>query len=249
MFSYPDAHRYRVGPNYFQLPPNRPINKCYAPYVRDGPGTMNGNYGGDADYVFSGVRPVAVSRRVQMPTHELYTGHVGVFATSVTDTDFVQARELWQIICREKDGETEFLQNVVPTLVGVPPKLQQQVVGEFTELLTSNPVEIDLLLTLQTILAVLMEDSKIFSRRDFQTLPSTELHSSYTAIWKLHLNPADSTVEDYDDDGGYGPVQNSAAPSTDWPQSTEPQHRSLDNDAPRSSTPRPRGHSCPWPTA
>lgn len=36
LFSYPDTHRYRIGPNYAQLPPNRPrvpINS----YAQDGP--------------------------------------------------------------------------------------------------------------------------------------------------------------------------------------------------------------------
>ncbi|KAF2873802.1 catalase-like domain-containing protein [Massariosphaeria phaeospora] len=43
MFSYPDAARYRVGPNYQQLPPNR-AKYVYSPYQRDGPATINGNY-------------------------------------------------------------------------------------------------------------------------------------------------------------------------------------------------------------
>ncbi|SCK26329.1 catalase [Streptomyces sp. WMMB 322] len=36
LFSYPDTHRYRIGPNYAQLPPNRahsPVNS----YAKDGP--------------------------------------------------------------------------------------------------------------------------------------------------------------------------------------------------------------------
>lgn len=134
MFSYPDAHRYRVGPNYFQLPPNRPTNPVYAPYVRDGPGTMNGNYGSDPDYVFSELRPVAESKRVQMPTHELWTGHVTAFSTSVTDEDFVQARDLWKIICKEQDGERQFLHNILPTLEDIPEKLRGEVLGRISNL-------------------------------------------------------------------------------------------------------------------
>ncbi|KAI5460161.1 catalase [Mariannaea sp. PMI_226] len=131
MFSYPDAHRYRVGPNYFQLPPNRPQNPVYAPYIRDGPGTMNGNYDGDPDYVFSGLRPVEMSKRVQVPTHERWSGSVTAFATSVTDKDFEQPRKLWQIICKEKDGEKQFLDNITPTLEDIPEKLQLEVLDYF----------------------------------------------------------------------------------------------------------------------
>jgi catalase len=49
MFSYPDAARYRVGPNYQQLPPNK-AKYVYSPYQRDGPMRMDGNYGGEPDY-------------------------------------------------------------------------------------------------------------------------------------------------------------------------------------------------------
>lgn len=127
MFSYPDAQRYRVGPNYFQLPSNRPRNKVYAPYVRDGPGTMNGNYGGDPDYVFSELRPVNASKRVQVPTHEHFAGEVTSFATEFTDKDFMQARQLWKIICGEENGEAKFLRNILPTLTDLPDGLKKKV--------------------------------------------------------------------------------------------------------------------------
>lgn len=130
MFSYPDAHRYRVGPNYFQLPPNRPSNDVYSPYVRDGPGTMNGNYGGDPDYIFSELRTVALSKRTRIPTHELWSGRVTAFSTTVTDNDYVQARELWHIICTEPNGREDFIRNISPTLDGVSPRIKEEVFGK-----------------------------------------------------------------------------------------------------------------------
>ncbi|MFP3988203.1 catalase [Streptomyces sp. E11-3] len=36
LFSYPDTHRYRIGPNYAQLPPNRPRSQVSS-YAKDGP--------------------------------------------------------------------------------------------------------------------------------------------------------------------------------------------------------------------
>ncbi|MGC4981207.1 catalase [Streptomyces sp. DT193] len=36
LFSYPDTHRYRIGPNYSQLPPNRPRSPVNS-YAKDGP--------------------------------------------------------------------------------------------------------------------------------------------------------------------------------------------------------------------
>ncbi|MDR7301763.1 catalase [Haloactinomyces albus] len=43
LFSYPDAHRYRIGPNYMDLPVNRPINEVNS-YSKDGP--MRYSFGG-----------------------------------------------------------------------------------------------------------------------------------------------------------------------------------------------------------
>lgn len=119
-----------VGPNYFQLPCNRPINKVYAPYVRDGPGTINGNYGGDPDYVFSQLRPVAVTNRVQVPTYLQWSGKVVPQCTSLKDKDFEQPRALWKIICSEPDGRDKFLHNILPTIKDIPDDLKKQVVGE-----------------------------------------------------------------------------------------------------------------------
>ncbi|MFC5718903.1 catalase [Streptomyces gamaensis] len=36
LFSYPDTHRYRIGPNYAQLPPNRAHSAVHS-YAKDGP--------------------------------------------------------------------------------------------------------------------------------------------------------------------------------------------------------------------
>ena len=49
MFSYPDAARYRIGPNYQQLPCNKALH-VYSPYQRDGPMHMDRNYDGDPNY-------------------------------------------------------------------------------------------------------------------------------------------------------------------------------------------------------
>ncbi|KAK4996203.1 catalase A [Elasticomyces elasticus] len=131
MFSYPDAARYRVGPNYQQLKSNRPISRVYNPYVRDGPSSINGNYGGDPDYVRSELRPISISRRHQMPTHEKWSGEVAAFATELTERDFVQPRELWHIICKERNGRRQFLENIVSTMIKITPVLRMKVSALF----------------------------------------------------------------------------------------------------------------------
>jgi catalase len=89
---------------------------------------MNGNYGGDPDYIFSQLRPVSLSSRVQVPTHETFDGHVTAFATQFNeDTDYVQARQLWKIICAE-GRQGDFINNVLDTFKNLDPHLQERVV-------------------------------------------------------------------------------------------------------------------------
>ena len=47
LFSYPDAHRYRIGPNYMDLPVNRPVSEVNS-YSKDGP--MRFSFGSDPVY-------------------------------------------------------------------------------------------------------------------------------------------------------------------------------------------------------
>jgi catalase len=130
MFSYPDAARYRVGPNYQQLPCNKPISPVYSPYQRDGPGTINGNYGGDPDYVHSDFRKMNFKPHSGIHGHYEWNGKMQSYATVVTDKDFEQPRELWHIISGEEGGKQQFLDNIVPTLVPVVPELLEKAVGE-----------------------------------------------------------------------------------------------------------------------
>lgn len=120
-----------MGPNYPQLPSNRPRSHVYSPYQRDGPGRIDGNYGGDPDYVQSSLQPLRVSTRHAVPTHEQWNGQVVQHSTEVTDKDFEQPRALWDIICSEKDGQQQFLDNIVPTLLGIKHDLQTRALGMY----------------------------------------------------------------------------------------------------------------------
>lgn len=103
----------------------------YSPYQRDGPGRIDGNYGGDPDYVQSSLQPLRVSTRHAVPTHEQWNGQVVQHSTEVTDKDFEQPRALWKIICGEKDGQKQFLDNIVPTLLGIKHDLLVRALGKF----------------------------------------------------------------------------------------------------------------------
>lgn len=93
LFSYPDTHRYRIGPNYAQLPPNRPHVPVHS-YAKDGPmryepaGTGGvpyapNSYGGPAAVPGEGVDPTGWSASGEMLRAD-YTLHA-------EDDDFGQA--------------------------------------------------------------------------------------------------------------------------------------------------------------
>lgn len=128
MFAYPDAARYRLGANYQQLPSNRAHVNVYNPYERDGQARIDGNYGGDPDYVRSEARPVRLSSRHGVPTHEHWHGKVQVYSTGTTEKDFVQPRALWALIC-EEGSRGRFKDNICPTVLDIGEPLRKQVYG------------------------------------------------------------------------------------------------------------------------
>lgn len=130
MFAYPDAARYRLGVNYQQLPTNRAHVKVYNPYERDGRARIDGNYGGDPDYIRSELRPVRLGSRHAVPAHEQWHGKVQVYSTGVTEKDWEQPRILWEMIQKEGAAE-EFMDNICPTLADVNEHLREQVYGMF----------------------------------------------------------------------------------------------------------------------
>ncbi|MCJ1322461.1 hypothetical protein MMC15_007810 [Xylographa vitiligo] len=131
MFSYPDAARYRVGPNYQQLPCNIPLSKVYSPYQRDGPATINGNYGGDPDYVRSSFRPLAHGPKDV--AHDEWVGKVQAYSSDVEEDDFVQARDLWKIMLGESGAEENFLSNLTGHMKSAAPEVQKEAISVFAK--------------------------------------------------------------------------------------------------------------------
>jgi catalase len=97
LFSYPDAHRYRIGTNYQQLPVNEPLADVNS-YSKDGSMRFfhNGSQPVYAPNSYGG--PKADASRPQ-PTWETAAAEIGRYAYELhaEDDDFGQARSL----CRD----------------------------------------------------------------------------------------------------------------------------------------------------
>jgi catalase len=130
LFSYNDSQRHRLGVNYQQLPVNAPLHP-YAPFQRDGPGAVNGNYGSDPGYP-SPLRPNEYTPVDVHIGHEEWVGRATYDLQEVTDEDFVQAKGLWDVLGRTPGQQQNLVHNVAVHLFGAVPEVRRRTYGMFS---------------------------------------------------------------------------------------------------------------------
>ncbi|KAI0758857.1 catalase-domain-containing protein [Fomes fomentarius] len=115
LFSYPDAHRYRLGVNHMQIPVNAPVNPV-ANFERDGAMNVNGNQGARPNYY-------STLDRIQLPprpyideTHQRWTGGAVAALSAVTEIDFDCPRRFWNSLSEQ--DQRNLISNVVGHLGG-----------------------------------------------------------------------------------------------------------------------------------
>jgi catalase len=105
LFSYPDTHRYRIGPNYLQLPINRPRNAVHT-YNKDGAMRYEHNGGAPVYAPNSYGGPAADPARYVEPTWDV-TGEIVRSAQQLhsEDDDYGQAGSLYRDVLSADDRE------------------------------------------------------------------------------------------------------------------------------------------------
>jgi catalase len=126
IFSYSDAHRYRLGsPNYMALPVNRPRCPVHT-YNRDGFMRFDGNYGGAVNYepnTFGG--PVEDPRFKEPPLK--ISGDADRYDPHEGSDDYTQAGNLFR---QMSNAEKERLfANTARAMKGVPEEIKLRWVG------------------------------------------------------------------------------------------------------------------------
>jgi catalase len=105
LFSYPDTHRYRIGPNYLQLPVNRP-KVAVNSYNRDGSMTYENQ--GDPVYAPNSFGGPMADPAAEIPTWEVQAGEIvrNAYTLHKEDDDFGQpgtmVREVLDDAARER---------------------------------------------------------------------------------------------------------------------------------------------------
>jgi len=112
LFAYNDAHRYRLGANYEQLPVNRP--RAMASYQRDGFMRLRTGFDGSPNYypnTFGGPKPDPTTRWPDVALSGVAARHTYVHPND----DFVQPRALYGKVMTEVDRE-HLIGNIVDHL-------------------------------------------------------------------------------------------------------------------------------------
>ena len=130
LFSYPDTHRHRLGPNYQQIPVNRP--KCSRPFnqQRDGAMCVNGNGGSEVNYEPSSTELVktTISKKFTENQYQV-SGKCARHAINLSDVDFVQAGRLYEI--QTPEAKNRMISNVVNHLSHAKPAIRSRQVAHF----------------------------------------------------------------------------------------------------------------------
>ncbi|MEW9527651.1 catalase [Microbispora sp. NPDC049125] len=111
LFSYPDAHRYRIGTNYLQLPVNAPKAPVHS-YNKDG--AMRFTNTGDPVYAPNSVGGPAADPAIFSGENYQIAGEIirSAYARHREDDDFVQPRALWENVLSAVDRE-HLVSNIV----------------------------------------------------------------------------------------------------------------------------------------
>ncbi|MDQ6476962.1 catalase [Dyadobacter sp. LHD-138] len=119
LLSYPDAHRYRLGANYEQLP----VNRCpYATnnYQRDGSMRLDGNGGGAPNYFPNSFDDIEVDQSYKEPAQNMDSLVADWFdRNGEGDNDhYTQAGDLFRKVFNDEERTTQ-VNNFLGSLKGV----------------------------------------------------------------------------------------------------------------------------------
>lgn len=134
MFSYPDTHRHRLGPNYLQIPINCPLNPVVN-QQRDGFMTVNGNGGLAPNFMPNTLKKDAlnpISSTTYAAHKHTVSGAVGRFKHDHPNNDFEQPGHFWRNVLKE-DERTRLVDNFVDAISGARKEVQARQIEVFAK--------------------------------------------------------------------------------------------------------------------
>lgn len=102
ILAYPDAHRYRLGANYEQIPVNRPIDPVHH-HQRDGFMTVDGNSASNPNYYPNSFDNIEADKDYKEPAMKLDSNVADTYARNENDDDhFTQPGLLFRKVMTEE---------------------------------------------------------------------------------------------------------------------------------------------------
>lgn len=118
LLSYPDAHRYRLGGNYEQIPVNRPVCPVHN-YERDGHFAINGNGGASPNYSPNSFDNIAEDKSYDEPGQKLDSVMADWFDRNENDDDhYSQPGDLFRKAMNEQARQNT-IQNITGAMSGI----------------------------------------------------------------------------------------------------------------------------------
>lgn len=128
LLNYPDAHRYRLGVNYDQIPINCPYRARLGTYhIRDGLMSVNGNGGSTANYEPRSVEGPVEDKQYAIHAHPIQ-GTIGRYPHQHPNDNYEQPRTLFRKVLSEKD-RTNLINNISGPLGACRKDIQERFVA------------------------------------------------------------------------------------------------------------------------
>jgi len=128
LLSYPDAHRYRLGVNYEQIP----VNKCpymVANYQRDGSMQVGENGGADANYRPNSFDNILIDNTYKEPAMNTDSNTADWFDRNENDNDhYSQPGNLYRHAMNELDRKN-LISNVIGAMKGISGTKKDEIIN------------------------------------------------------------------------------------------------------------------------
>lgn len=112
LFSYPDTHRYRLGPNYDQIPINCPYAARTANYLNDGPMNVTTNNGYQPVYEPNSDDSAPKADPSYAQSKFTVNGEAGRYEYAHKNDDFAQPGDFWRNVL-DANAKQRLVNNIV----------------------------------------------------------------------------------------------------------------------------------------
>jgi catalase len=127
ILAYPDAHRYRLGANYEQIPVNRPIVPVHN-HQRDGFMNVDGNSGPAPNYYPNSFDGIVADRNYKEPAMKLDSNIADTYNRNENDDDhYTQPGTLFRKVMNDQEKQNT-INNLIGALKGVAGPKRKEII-------------------------------------------------------------------------------------------------------------------------